>query len=192
MTGLLEVLNKYMPEFKSFRATYSEDDSMHIVEPTADGEGNNSVFDYIINNIDKNYRIIILDEHGKLKISYTQEPSGDFFSVYDYKVYDHIADKTKMLECGSKDEPFYLIEDYKLKKLIDRLTATLRMYGAVPIKEERGSLHNNHLLWMLEEIYSQRKPLTKRYNWLGFVQCALVSKNIIDIKHERDIMHEIF
>lgn len=188
---MLDVLLEVMPEHRFFRASYSKDDCMYTIEPSVDK--NCELFENFISS-DSALRAVVLDEHGKLKFTYVQEKtSSEFFStVYDYKIYDQLASKTKMLECSDRSTPFYLIEDYKLKKLIDRLISTLEFYGAKSVKYERGSLHNDHLMWMLKEIYTQRKPITKRYNWLGFVQCALVSKNIIDIKHERDIMNQIF
>lgn len=189
---MFELLEQVLPDFANFRATYIKDDDQYIIEPTEDES--NDTFKRILDT-DSGFRAIVLDEHGKLKLTYVQtyDSGSEFFpTTYEFAIYDKLANKTKMLECSQKDNPYYAIEDYKLKKIIDRLISTLKMYGAEPVKEERGSLNNNHLLWMLEEIYTQRKPLTKRYNWLGFVQCALVSKNIIDIKHERDIMYEIF
>ncbi len=190
--SLYGLLTTHLPDAVYYKATYSKDDQYTIIEPSIDPCIHFTDFLFYATGVK---RAIVLDEHGKLVMTMIVKR----YSLYDENheevrkiVYNDLANKTKTLECNGAFTPEYLVEDYKLKKIIARLIQILGDYGAKPIKEHRGSLHINHLLWMLNEIYSTKKPMGKRHNWLGFVQAALVSKNIIDIQHERDIMYHIF
>lgn len=134
------------------------------------------------------YKGIVLDEHGKLKFTFI---AGSDWNGADDLYYADFNQENKYPDTEDKNDSSYLIKDYKLKKIIARLIEILKFYHAIPVKAQRGSLELNHLYWMLNEIYTQKKSLQKRQNWLGFVQAGMVSKNILDIQHERDIMHEI-
>lgn len=166
------------------KVTYIGVDDMYIIEPHYEYSDTIEIF-----KTDKNFRGMLLDEHGKLILSFIYT---HFNTTFKYRKFQTEKEKkAKFFESNSKYDTGYIIEDYKLKKLISRMIHIIEAYNVKPKKHERGSTELEHLLWMLHAIYSQDKFLTKRYNWLGFIQGVLVCKNIIDINHERDIMREI-
>lgn len=181
---ITSLIRTHLPHILFVKASYLVDDDMYVIEPYYDGNDTLEVF-----NEDVNFRGMILDEHGKLIISFSYQKDKNDFT---YCIYELEKSKTKIFETQDKYDIRYIIEDYKLKKLVSRLISTVEAYGIKPKKHDRGSTELEHVLWMLYEIYTQKKPLSKRYNWLGFIQGVLVLKNIIDIKHERDIMSQIF
>lgn len=181
---------KYVTEklqTKNFKIIYIKKEDIYIIEPSSQFENNDSFFLH-----DDRKNVTILDEHGKLvsvahvhnTIDGHQAEILEFDKSIHSKLFDH--DYTR-------NDLEYLIEDYKLKKLISRMIniVTNQEKNVVPKKHQRGSTELEHLLWMLLEINTNYKSLSKRANWIGTIQGILAAKNIIDIKHEHDIMKHI-
>lgn len=157
-----------------------------VIEPAVD----QNIGIELLKTSDTKYATV-LDEHGKL-LYVASFSKGIFNTKVDYMPYK--SSQTKMLQNDLNHTQLeYHIEDYKLKKIIARLeNIIVNEHDVTPQKVERGSTDPAHLLWMLQQIKSQHKTIAKRANWLGLIQGVLASKNLIDMKHERDIMNAIF
>lgn len=169
---------KYVGRDVNFvNVVFSKEDNAYIVSPSYE--------DNICNQLDDTFkRILILDEHGKLAAAVVDDGIKSTEVKFD-------VNQKNDIERFIYNTPQYLVEDHKLKKAIDRYIHIIEHYGATPVKNKHGSTNLNHLLWMLYEIRSQKRPLLIRRDWLGYIQSALVTKNIIVIDHEQDVLKNI-
>lgn len=136
----------------------------------------------------------VFDEHGKLICSFRYVQNEEEFHtnhIFDHRLFDRKADNSlffkRNLNLGK------VIEDYKLKQLIERYISIIKAHrpNVVAYKHPYGSSDLSHLLWMLEDIHEMRRSISERYMFLGYIQGMLYNLNYIDIKHERDVMNDL-
>lgn len=135
----------------------------------------------------------VYDEHGKLIAAFQLEVHDrEYHTEYTFN-YEKLDIKTSELFSGPENSMGANIKDYKLKRLISRYISIIENEGVtVAKKHEYGSSELEHLLWMLHNIYTKKsRSMLERYMFLGYIQGVLRSKNKIDVRHERDIMHEL-
>lgn len=65
--------------------------------------------------------------------------------------------------------------------------------GVKENREEKGSVEQPHLLWMLNEIINNKNmSIIKKNRWLGFIQGCLVKDGFLNIEKERNWTRNIF
>lgn len=80
------------------------------------------------------------------------------------------------------------------KQLVERYSQILEISnpGLKAVKNPNGSLELSHIKWMLEKMKSDEfVHKTSSLHWIGWIQAALYSANLIQIKHEKDTTREI-
>lgn len=162
---------------------YNQDDNYYEIHPH---------YEFItchnlVLSIPDNATGLLYDEHGKL------------VSGFEYKDKHFVSQKFVQ---NKKSQLFGVIEnsiesnfeDYRLKRLISRYITLIETHGVTKeVKFIYGSTELAHLLWMLKHIYKKSsRSLLERYMFLGYIQGVLSSKNFISVRHERDVMHDLF
>lgn len=172
-----------------FKVAYNVLDGLFEIRPHYEFEDYSDAVNMMGDNSTGN----IYDEHGKLVAAFKLNViTGEW--RYDYKFeYEVLNEKNSEFFNEVESSVKSNIKDYKLKRLILRYISIIECYGVTEAKKnEYGSTELAHLLWMLKEIYPKAKrTLLERYMFLGYIQGVLRAKNIIDVRHERDIMHEL-
>lgn len=164
-----------------FLVSYNDKDKIYEVHPHYEHNDYSEVIKGMGNGSTGN----VYDEHGKLISA---------FKVNNDKIdYEIINTKNSDIFTQIEHSISSNIKDYKLKRLISRYISIIECHGVtVAKKNEYGSTELEHLLWMLKDIYNKgKRTLLERYMFLGYIQGVLHCKNLIDVRHERDIMHEL-
>lgn len=172
-----------------FTVFYNVEDDLFEVRPHYEFQDYSQVVELMKHKSTGN----IYDEHGKLLASFQLHiKNNEWNDEFNFE-YERLNNKSSELFSGPESSISSNIKDYKLKRLISRYISIIENEGVTkPKKHEYGSSELEHLLWMLHNIYPKKsRSMLERYMFLGYIQGVLRSKNKIDVRHERDIMHEL-
>lgn len=68
----------------------------------------------------------------------------------------------------------------------------IKILDAEPICGSGNPTGNSHLVWMLNELSSDKMSETKKHRCLGYIQGCMVCKGLITVNEERDLTRGIF
>ena len=89
------------------------------------------------------------------------------------------------------DQP---VRDAQAKVMADLRALILNSREAIEANPLVESANYDNILWMMETGLHRNNsvPVDKTGRWIGFVQCALIVRHILDTKTERDQTRALF